>query len=76
MVEKSGKVLKEDLAQFKPKGGKYDIPILWTGGTQTGQKAGTGAYILIATLTTREDVRTGALPKSFTEKKRFGMIRN
>jgi hypothetical protein len=54
---------------------KYVARVVWTGRTQQGVKAGTGAYILQSVMTTEKDTRTGAPPSS--EKKRvvFGLLR-
>jgi hypothetical protein len=74
-----GRFELEDLKKMSSKndasGMKYVARVIWTGRTAQGRKAGTGAYILQATLTTDKDPRTGA-PQS-TEKKRvtFGLLR-
>lgn len=53
----------------------YQARILWTGRTLRGGKAGTGAYILTATLRTDKDFKTGAEPSLVTRKIVFGLLR-
>ncbi len=76
----TGKINEQDLSQVKytstALGASYEVPIVWTGWTSRGTRVGTGAYILKATFVTGRDLRTGAQPGRFEEKKKFGLIRN
>jgi hypothetical protein len=76
VIEGRGKVEQNDLGSLKRSGAMYDAPVVWTGISKTGMKAGTGAYILIATFLSEADPTTGAPAATFSEKRRFGYIRN
>ncbi|MDB5048810.1 MAG: hypothetical protein JWO30_1881 [Fibrobacteres bacterium] len=75
-----GKVEQNDLPSLKrtinASGINYEAPIVWTGATRSGYKAGTGAYILKARFISEKDLTTGAPQGTFSEKKVFGFIRN
>jgi fibro-slime domain-containing protein len=57
-------------------GVKYLARIVWTGRTEKGGKAATGAYILQTTLTGEQDVRSGAAPGKSSKRVTFGLLRN
>jgi hypothetical protein len=75
-----GRIEAEDLASLEKATGleglKYRARIVWTGLTDAGGHAGTGAYILTALLRSDKDERTGAEPRSDTRKIVFGLLRN
>jgi fibro-slime domain-containing protein len=56
-------------------GVRYIARVVWTGQTEKGGRAGTGAYVLVATLQSPKDLKTGAGPRSQNRKIRFGMLR-
>ena len=76
----SGKFETQDLPLLKKQndssGVYYEAPVVWTGSSLAGRKAGTGAYILSAILTSDKDPITRAPPGRHVEKRVFGMIRN
>jgi hypothetical protein len=76
VIEGQGKVEAGDLGALKRTGAMYDAPVVWTGISKSGMKAATGAYILIATFLSEKDETTGAPAATFTEKRRFGYLRN
>ena len=80
VAEGKGSVNPEDLNSLTSRtdalGRNYEAPVVWTGLTRAGTHAGTGAYIIIATFLTKKDLTSGAEPTTFTEKKRFGLLRN
>jgi fibro-slime domain-containing protein len=79
VAEGNGRIEAEDLPlldkETGPAGLKYRARIVWTGRTPSGGKAGTGAYILLATLRSDGDADTGAPPATETRKIVFGLIR-
>jgi hypothetical protein len=79
VAEGEGQVTDNDLKSLRPghdsRGVYYEAPVVWTGATRSGNRAGTGAYILKATFFTGTDPVTGAAPAQFTEKKVFGLLR-
>jgi fibro-slime domain-containing protein len=70
-----GKVEESDLAALESVNGKYISRIVWTGYTSKGSKAGTGVYILQATLKTALDPNTGAPPATRVKRVVFGLLR-
>jgi hypothetical protein len=74
-----GHLSAQDLALMDHKndatGLKYVARVVWTGHAEGGRKAGTGAYILQATLTTDKDDRTGAPPAASRKRVVFGLLR-
>jgi hypothetical protein len=52
----------------------YDAPIVWTGRTLKGQKAGTGAYVLMAVFKYPSGTAGGPMTRQ-TEKTVFGLMR-
>jgi fibro-slime domain-containing protein len=73
-----GRITDADLASLTPihSGTGYLARVVWTGQTQNGEKAGTGAYILVSTVRTQKNFKTGALPATATDRIRFGLLRN
>jgi hypothetical protein len=73
-----GVITEKDLASLTPihNGTGYLARIVWTGRTAKGEKAGTGAYVLISTVKTQKNLRTGAPPATDTDRIRFGLLRN
>lgn len=78
VAETKGHLDDKDLQGVKKDraGVNFEIPVVWTGNTQKGLKAGTGAYVLLAQFTLKKDLRTGADQAKFAEKRKFGLIRN
>jgi hypothetical protein len=79
----SGKVEEGDLPLLEriedagkdPNQAQYDQRIVWTGRTESGQLAGTGAYVLKAVFKYEKNSRTGARASSVTKFTRFGFLR-
>ncbi|MDB5048738.1 MAG: hypothetical protein JWO30_1809 [Fibrobacteres bacterium] len=73
-----GKITEEDIPGLTPihNGTGYLARVVWTGRTADGAKAGTGAYVLISTVRTQKNLKTGAPPATDTNRIRFGMLRN
>lgn len=71
-----GRLTAADLAGFPLVKGNYDVPVVWTGGTRTGRKAGTGAYILVSVLSTDKDPLQGTPAGQYLQRTIFGLIRN
>ncbi|MDB5105235.1 MAG: hypothetical protein JWP91_2924 [Fibrobacteres bacterium] len=75
-----GAVTTADLPKLLKKndasGVKYVARIVWTGQTEKGSKAGTGAYILQTILTGSKDPKSGAAPGKDTKRVTFGLLRN
>lgn len=73
-----GKITEGDLASLTPirNGTAYLARTVWTGFTGAGDKAGTGAYVLISTVRTQKNFKTGAPPATAVDKIRFGLLRN
>ena len=57
-------------------GSKYIVRVVWTGHAVNHSKAGTGAYILQAVLTSEKDSRSGAAAATTIKRIRFGLLRN
>jgi fibro-slime domain-containing protein len=76
----TGAITPEDLVLMDKhndaSGMKYEARIVWTGRTDKGGKAATGAYILQSTLTTVKDPKTGAPPGHETKRVVFGLLRS
>ena len=75
-----GAITEKDLAQL-PKtndasGVKYLVRVVWTGRTQAGEKAATGAYILQTDMVSAKDPKTGAGPARDTKRVTFGLLRS
>lgn len=77
VAETKGRIEAKDLESLKKDraGKNYELPVVWTGKSKNGLKAGTGAYIVMATFLVDTDPRTGALAYKSTDKKIFGLIR-
>jgi fibro-slime domain-containing protein len=73
-----GKITEADLPLLTPihNGTAYMARIVWTGRTSDGLKAGTGAYILVSTIKTEKNFKTGAPPATETNRIRFGLLRS
>lgn len=73
-----GKITAQDIPSLTPirNGTAYLARIVWTGRTADGHKAGTGAYVLISTVKTQKNLKTGAPPATETNKIRFGLLRS
>lgn len=76
-----GSIRSNDLGQLlqrnDPSGVNYVARVVWTGKTDKGSKAGSGAYILQSTLVgTTRDARTGAPPGRDSRRIKFGMLRS
>ncbi|MDB5102726.1 MAG: hypothetical protein JWP91_415 [Fibrobacteres bacterium] len=78
VADGKGRITESDLPSLTPihNGTAYLARIVWTGRTSKGGKAGTGAYVLISTVKTEKNFKTGAPPASETNKIRFGVLRN
>jgi hypothetical protein len=74
----SGRITPNDLALLEQVdgGSKYRYRAVWTGKTDKGQRAATGAYLLMAQLKVAQDPKTGAPPYNQTRRVLFGNIRN
>jgi hypothetical protein len=79
VAEGKGRIDENDLKALKKSndasGVNYEAPIVWTGKTRNGGKAGTGAYILKAGFISEKDFTSGAGPGTFSDKKVFGLLR-
>jgi fibro-slime domain-containing protein len=75
-----GRITDKDLDQLKKtndaSGVKYVARVVWTGRTQDGGRAATGAYILQMDMTSEKDMRSGAGPGKGTKRVRFGYLRS
>ena len=75
-----GEISPEDLKamdrRVEPSGMKYTVRVVWTGLSDKGGKAGTGAYILQSVLTSAKDPRTGAPEGHQTKRVTFGLLRS
>jgi fibro-slime domain-containing protein len=78
VVGGKGRITEKDIASLTPihNGTGYLARIVWTGRTAGGEKAGTGAYVLLSTVKTQKNLRTGAPPATDTDRIRFGLLRN
>jgi hypothetical protein len=78
-----GKVEEADLplldkiedATKDPNQTQYVQRIIWTGRTESGQLAGTGAYVLKAVFKYAKNAKTGARASTTTKYTRFGFLR-
>jgi hypothetical protein len=79
VAEGMGRISEQDLLSLQKTNGssgiKYVARIVWTGHTSKQGKAGTGAYILQATMTTDQDPKTGAPPLTEVKRIVFGLLR-
>ncbi|GEM_PF-5923307 len=79
VAEGRGRIEAEDLDLLdkasSAAGLKYRARVVWTGRTEAGGKAGTGAYILTALLRSDKELKTGALGKTESRKIVFGLLR-
>lgn len=72
-----GKIEEADLRYLsKNSAGEYVQRIVWTGKTQDGRMAATGAYVLKADFHFDKSFRTGGDPSSSTKLTRFGFLRS
>ncbi len=75
-----GAVTDADLSKLVKKndasGVKYEARIVWTGRTEKGSKAATGAYVLQTAMTGSKDTKSGAAPGKSTKRVLFGLLRN
>jgi len=78
VADGTGKITVDDLPFLTPihNGTAYLARIVWTGRTALGDKAGTGAYVLVATVKTEKNFKTGAPPATQTNRIRFGLLRS
>jgi hypothetical protein len=79
VAEGQGRIGEADLPLLARKGDaggtRYLARIVWSGLSQRGVLAGTGAYVLVATLNAPRDLKTGAPAHSQVSRIRFGMLR-
>jgi fibro-slime domain-containing protein len=80
VVQATGRIDIRDLLSLKrsngPKGLLYQARIVWTGRAESGEKVGTGTYILTSILKTDRDPKNGAQPAVVSKKLIFGLLRS
>ncbi len=66
---------KQEDANKDPNQTQYVQRIIWTGQTESGQRVGTGAYVLRAVFRYGKNFKTGARASSTTKYTKFGFLR-
>ena len=77
MAGGKGRITESDLSLLESlnEGARYHARIVWTGKTSKEDRAGNGAYILVAKLEIAKDLKTGAPVSHQSKKILFGFMR-